>query len=746
MAGWHVLALDDVLIAMSDLLILHIAIDAPLYSLFDYRAPANTPVQPGCRVQVPFGRSTVVGVVMAVSSHSELPASKLKSIIAVLDEQPLLPAGLLELLRWAAEYYQHPVGEVVASALPVWLREGKALDLSGDARWQLTVVGQESVPEVLARAPRQQALFNWLQQQAAADSDMLDAFSDTWRPAMQGLVEKGLAQKILLPCLESSSEVSRAATELNPEQQSAVNSVARAFGRFQTFLLQGITGSGKTEVYLALTRALLAQGKQVLVLVPEISLTPQLTRRFRENLSCTIAALHSGLNDRQRQCAWGMAASGQAQVVIGTRSALFTPLPQLGLIIIDEEHDASFKQQEGFRYHARDLALVRAKHLNIPVLLGSATPALESLHNASRGQFELVQLHRRAASASAPPRVQVLDVRRRPMSDGLSDVLLNVVRDHLARQGQVLLFLNRRGYAPLLMCHACGWTTDCPRCDAHMTLHQHSRRLHCHHCGHEKPAPAVCPQCGQSELYVPGAGTERIELALAQLFPEVRISRIDRDTTRRKGALDDKLEQARSGAAQILIGTQMLAKGHDFPNVSLVGILDADQGLFSTDFRGAEHLAQLIVQVAGRAGRADKPGEVLIQTHHPDHPLLTTLLQQGYAGFARAALEERRLSELPPFSHLAVLRAEAPQQKQVAEFLQQARELLLPAAGSVQIFGPLPAPMARRAGRQRMQLVLQAGQRKPLQNLLRQCMRELAKLKSAARVRWSVDVDPVDLY
>ncbi|MDQ1362917.1 MAG: hypothetical protein QG652_777, partial [Pseudomonadota bacterium] len=525
--------------------------------------------------------------------------------------------------------------------------------------------------------------------------------------------------------------------------QLAVSCVTAALNQFQTFLLHGITGSGKTEVYLALTEAALAQGRQVLILVPEISLTPQLTRRFRRRLSVPIAALHSGMNDRQRQCAWGMAANAEARVVIGTRSALFTPMPNLGLIMIDEEHDGSLKQQEGFRYHARDLALVRAKHAAIPVLLGSATPSLESLYNTERGQYQLLQLKQRAALAK-PPKVQVLDVRRRPLQDGLSDLLLQHIRSHLNQQGQVLLFLNRRGYAPLLMCHECGWTTDCPRCDAHMTLHQHSRRLHCHHCGHETPAPVNCPQCGHTELWLPGAGTERIEEALAKHFPDATLVRIDRDTTRRKGSLDDKLEQARSGAGHILIGTQMLAKGHDFPNVSLVGILDADQGLFSTDFRGTEHLAQLIIQVAGRAGRAERAGEVFIQTHQPDHPLLTTLLHQGNTGFARAALEERRVSDLPPFSHLAILRADANRVDDVSDFLRQAKTLLN--SNKLEIFGPLPAPMARRAGRQRMQLVLQASERRALHTQLHNWVRTLADMKSARKVRWSLDVDPVDLY
>ena len=733
------------LLPMSEPSILQVAVDTPLYRLFDYLpATSGARATPGCRVRVPFGRTSTIGIVMSTATESAYPANKLKRITEVLDSEPLLANDMLRLISWAAEYYQHPVGAVVAAAIPKMLREGRSLDLTGENLWQVTTQGRHTELTELSRAPKQAALLGWLNQHSPADSGALALFNDNWRHAMAALIDKGLAEKTLQPCLESNQQPALATMQLNAGQQQAVAQIQACLGQFQTFLLHGITGSGKTEVYLALTDVVLAQGKQVLILVPEISLTPQLTRRFRQRINQPIAALHSALNDRQRQCAWGMAAQGSASVVIGTRSALFTPMPNLGLIIIDEEHDASLKQQEGFRYHARDLALVRAKHAGIPIVLGSATPSLESLHNAERGQYQLLQLTQRAAQHAKPPQVQVLDVRRRPLQDGLSEMLLQHISRHLKQQGQVLLFLNRRGYAPLLMCHECGWTTDCPRCDAHMTLHQQQRRLHCHHCGHEKPAPVNCPQCGHSELWLPGAGTERIEQALTQHFPVTVISRIDSDTTRRKGTLDDKLEQARVGDAQILIGTQILAKGHDFPNVSLVGILDADQGLFSSDFRGTENLAQLIIQVSGRAGRAERAGEVFIQTHQPDHPLLLTLLHQGYSGFAKAALAERRATELPPYSHLAILRAEAISAASVSDFLRQAKNLL--GTGKVLSFGPLPAPMARRAGRQRMQLVLQANQRRDLHAQLHNWVRSLGQIKGASKVRWSLDVDPVDLY
>ncbi len=731
-------------------LILKVAVPVPLFRVFDYTLPveiARNHVQPGCRVEVPFGRNKLVAVVLELSDHSDFDAKRLKPISRLLDQDPVISPDLMKLLLWAADYYQHPIGEVMATALPKLLRQGQEPTISGETLWRLSDMTEAERMALVKRAPRQAGLLQLLLQQGKPlTSSQLNELSEHWRPAMQALLEKGLVNRHEQPCLLVTDDAPSPGPTLSNEQQQAVTSVSDHLGQFQPFLLQGITGSGKTEVYLTLVERLLQQGKQVLVLVPEISLTPQLTHRFQQRLATPIAALHSGLNDRERLCAWTMAKQGEAGVVIGTRSALFTPMPNLGLIIIDEEHDASLKQQEGFRYHARDLALVRARNASIPVLLGSATPSLESLHNADKSLFKHLHLTHRALESRLPS-VHLLDVRKRPMEDGLSDILLGHIRQHLQQDGQVLLFLNRRGYAPLLMCHGCGWSTDCPRCDAHMTFHQHNRRLQCHHCGHERKAPEVCPQCHEPSLYIPGAGTERIELALQTHFPDIEISRIDRDTTRRKGSLNRKLEQARSGEARILIGTQMLAKGHDFPSVSLVGILDIDQGLFSNDFRGTENMAQMIVQVAGRAGRGQKPGEVWIQTHHPDHPLLQSLLHQGYEGFARAALAEREMAGFPPFSHMALLRCEAPQRDTCLQFLQEAASLVHPdSQQTVDMFGPLPAPMERRAGRYRAQLILQSRERKSLHLLLRYWLPRVTELKLASRVRWSLDVDPIDLY
>jgi primosomal protein N' (replication factor Y) (superfamily II helicase) len=731
--------------------ILRVAVPTPLYGSFDYLIPAGVdPEQicPGCRVRVPFGRQQLVGLALELRSHSDYPASKLKPLLAVLDATPVLGSELLELLQWAASYYHHPLGEVINAALPAALREGRDNSPISLSSWQATVQADDAIiTTLLKRAPKQQQLLQLLNQHPEGlDAEQLNALTDNWRNAMRALLEKNLVVEQQRSALAPALAENDSAPELNSEQQDSVDKIRADLGEHKIHLLHGITGSGKTEVYLALAEAVLAAGQQVLVLVPEISLTPQLSQRFQKRFPVPVAMLHSALNDSQRFAAWQACASGEARLLIGTRSAIFTPLPQLGLIVLDEEHDGSYKQQEGFRYNARDLALVRAHKADIPVVLGSATPSLESLHNVARQRYALHKLTQRAGN-SRKVRIELMDLRKQKLEEGLSALLVDRVKQHLQNQGQVLLFLNRRGFAPLLLCHACGWTTQCARCDAHMTYHQHKQQLHCHHCGAETRAPLVCGDCGSSELVAIGAGTERIENHLRTLFPETTISRIDRDTTRRKGSLQEKLADAHSGESGILVGTQMLAKGHDFPNLTLVAVLDADQSLHSTDFRAAEHLAQLIIQVAGRAGRAEKPGEVIVQTHHPDHPLLQTLLHHGYEGFAEAALAEREQAALAPFSHLVMLRCEAMKQQAGDDFMRAARKLLGDIGTSeLSIFGPVKAPMERRAGRFRSQIMLQASERKPLHRVLQHWLPQLQALKQVRAVRWSLDVDPYDTY
>jgi primosomal protein N' (replication factor Y) len=662
--------------------ILRIALPTPLRRNFDYLAPSGQEwgiLLPGVRIKVPFGRRELVGVFMGYASEPDVAWDKLKPAIEVLDSSPMVPADIYKLCLWAADYYHYSVGEVLANALPVLLRQGKAMTLT------------KSCSDYITQSP------------------------------------------------------SPAAMTLNLEQQQAVNTIVAGSKDFQVFLLDGITGSGKTEVYLQTITAVLHENKQVLVLVPEIGLTPQTIQRFRERVLVPVVALHSGLSERERLNAWGLAKSGEAKIVIGTRSAVFAPLPHLSLIIVDEEHDLSFKQQEGFRYHARDVAIMRAHFANIPIILGSATPALETLAKAEQKKYIHLQLRTRAGNAQLPQFV-VLDIRNKIMEQGLSQPLLEEIKSTLARGEQVMLFLNRRGFAPVLLCHMCGWMAQCKRCDMRMTYHQQSKHLHCHHCDTRKIIPSACEACGEKDLQAIGLGTERLETVLEKCFPHVSIARIDRDSTQRRGSMEKLLKSIQAGEHQILIGTQMLAKGHHFPNVTLVSIIDADGGFFSSDFRALERMGQLLLQVAGRAGRMEKPGKVIIQTHHPDHPLLHQLLQESYQQFAGALLQERAEACLPPYRFFALFRCEAHVLEHANHFMCAVRARLQPTTKQLQLLGPVPAPMPRRAGRHRVQLLVQADNRVILQKFLKTAITEIDKISNKSRVRWSLDVDPVEMF
>ncbi|MBA3581265.1 MAG: primosomal protein N' [Gammaproteobacteria bacterium] len=728
--------------------ILHIAVPAPLYRGFDYLANPAFALPPlGSRVSISFGRQQVIGVVIAHKTTSDVPRSKLKIIESVCDQHALLADDIFWLAQWAADYYAAPIGEVMNSVLPVLLRQGKAAIASTQTVWRS--VGEVSaMTNILARAPKQAAVWRYLQQhpegQRAEDLDL--AFSQ-WRDAMRELQLKHCVLEEQLAHLNTIENPQRHVEAdmptLNSEQQAAVERILS--NDSGVYLLDGVTGSGKTEVYLRVIEQMLAQKKQTLVLVPEIGLTPQLLARFTQRFHANIGVLHSGLNDQQRLNTWLAARDGVLDIIIGTRSAVFTPLANPGLIIVDEEHDASLKQQDGFRYHGRDLAVLRAHKLNIPIVLGSATPSLESLHNVQRDRYHSLHLTERAGNAQTPL-ITVIDTRAQRSHQALSPALQIAIQTHLQQGRQALLFLNRRGFAPVMMCTACDWKSDCLRCDAHMTLHQQQQRLHCHHCGSERAVPKQCPKC-TAEIIPVGTGTERLEQQLAERFADFPIIRIDRDSVRRKGALEAQLNKANQNTAHILVGTQMLAKGHHFPNVTLVGILGIDQSLLSADFRGPEHAAQLITQVAGRAGRAEHAGEVLIETRLPQHPLLITLIQQGYSAFAQAALQERQAASWPPTTHVALLRAEATQAHKANEFLQQALQHLraLP-DNALTLWGPAPAPMEKRAGRYRAQLLLQAQQRNHLQRVLKNLPEQLSQLPAAKSVRWSLDVDPVDLF
>jgi primosomal protein N' (replication factor Y) len=730
--------------------ILRLAIDVPLRQLFDYRPPAGLAPEklvPGMRLWVPFGRRRACGVLVELSDTTDVPASRLKAATALIDETPVLDESLLGLLRWSADYYHHPPGEVIAAALPAALRSGVSA-VEQEERWALSAAARAGqIPPLSARAGRLREMVDVLAADAAVDASTLTTRSPRWREHLRELERRGWVVKLKVTAAAAPPRTVPVAAGPEPssEQQTAIAAIAAAAGHHVSFLLHGVTGSGKTEVYLRAIADIVARGQQALVLVPEISLTPQLVARFAARFNAPLAVLHSSLADQERLRAWRLARSGEAPVVIGTRSAIFAPLARPGLIVVDEEHDPSYKQQEGFRYSARDLALARAQRLGVPVVLGSATPALESLERVKAGRATLLELPARTAGAK-PPSLHLIDLRRHAATQGIATPTVLTIQRHLDAGGQVLLYLNRRGYAPSLFCPACGWTAPCPRCDARLTVHQREGRVRCHHCGSEQRISEVCPDCGESVKAV-GQGTERIEETLAQLFPAAPLERIDRDAVRRRGALEAALERVTSGSVRLLVGTQMLTKGHHFPDVSLVVVLNADQGLFGTDFRASERLAQTIVQVAGRAGRAERPGEVLIQTEYPEHPLLSQLIAGGYDAFAAAALEERRAARWPPFARLAVLRAEAARREPPLAFLDRAREIGESLAGTeVEVLGPAAAPMERRAGLYRAQLLLHAPSHGPLQRLLARALPALEELPEARRVRWSLDVDPLELF
>jgi primosomal protein N' (replication factor Y) len=730
--------------------VLKVAINVPLSRLFDYLPPAggNCP-QPGSRVRVPFGKRRQVGVVVALVNSSDLPQGKVRRVIEVLDDTPLLREDDLWLIGFTSDYYHHPVGEVAAAAIPALLRQGRSLNplLRHVAS---TDPGRSFDAGALAkRAPRQAELLEMLLDAGGngMDVDTLTEQMPAWRRSFRALAEKGLVTEFETraddpepppPCDPAAGPA------LNRDQQAAVAAV-RAGDGFHASVLDGVTGSGKTEVYLHLIAETIEAGRQVLVLVPEIGLTPQLVTRLRHRLGIEPALLHSGLSDLDRLRAWRQARSGDAKLVVGTRSAVFTPLADPGLMIVDEEHDHSFKQQEGLRYSARDLAIARAKHLDIPIVLGSATPTLEMLHHCDTGNYSHLSLPRRAGTAR-PPGIRIVDLGRAVSTEGLSEPLAQAIARHLAESGQVLIYLNRRGFAPTLICSGCGHVAECSRCDSRMTVHAKERRLRCHHCGSARPLDEHCGECGAAMRPL-GEGTQRLEDELVRRYPGKQVMRIDSDSTQRKGSMDDALQRATSGEADILVGTQMLSKGHHFPKLTLVGIVNADQGLFGTDFRSDERLAQSIIQVAGRAGRESRVGEVIIQTAFPAHPFWLRLIEGGYARVARDALEERRATNWPPFSRLALLRSAATRRGDAHAFLEVAAGCVVRLAhGRLRVLGPVDAPMARRAGRYRAQLLLQSGDRRLLHEVLRELRPMLEADPAARKVRWSIDVDPVELF
>ena len=721
--------------------IAHVALPVPLPQLFDYLAPDLDDEDIGRLVRVPFGRGERIGLVLALDHSASVTTARLKPVHQCLRDQPALPADWLALVAFTADYYQAPIGEVVAMALPPRMRrDGAGQDRRSDDAWlALTMAGRAAHADG-GRSGRPRRL---LDQLAALDQPLrrstIRALPDGI--AVGTLVQRGWLSPVLRDPLDELGE----RPPLTPDQATTLDTLLPALDarHFQPVLLHGVTGSGKTEVYLRLAEAVLRDGDQVLLLVPEIALTPQLEARVSERFPCArLVSLHSGLGEAERTRGHAEARSGAAQLVLGTRLAIFTPMPRLRLIIVDEEHDASYKQQDGVRYSARDLAVWRARQREVLLVLGSATPSLESWRQARDGRYRLIRMSTRARAARMPL-VTLIDLRRAAVTDGISEPLADAVEARLMRGEQSLIYLNRRGYAPVLRCIACDWLSHCPNCSAHLVLHLEERRLRCHHCGHHETVPKGCPQCGNLDIVPQGRGTQRVEATLIQRFPEARVLRLDRDAARSRAQWLDLLAQVASGEADILVGTQLMAKGHDFARLTLVGVIGADASVHAADFRAPERLFQQLMQVGGRAGRGTLPGEVLIQTEYPFHPLFDCLVAHDYDRFAAQSLAERHSAGFPPFGAMVMLRADAPSAADAMAFLNHARHLARPfTADGVMLHEPVPMRLARLAGRERAQLLAESASRPVLHHFLRPWVAALHATRTPSALRWHIDVDP----
>lgn len=731
---------------------IQVAIPVPMRQLFTYIIPVtidSQAIEIGARVVVPFSHRQVIGIIISTSSSSEIEDKKLKPIISLVNDNFRFPETLLKFLQRCADYYHHPIGDVLQLALPVLLRQVEQPNLELATTWHCTLAITEdeehqALKKITKRAPKQAELYAIIKSHQGitwAEIRTL-GFAKTQLNALekkQLIVEK--AQQVERFSYQKSALAENEKLTLSVEQAVIVAAVKASFDSFSCHLIDGVTGSGKTEVYLQAMEKTLAANKQVLVLVPEIGLTPQMLSRFEQRFNLPICLHHSGLNDKERLQTWLAAQRGSAAIIIGTRSAIFSPLHHLGLIIVDEEHDGSFKQQDSFRYQARDIAILRARQLSIPIILGSATPSFESLQNALSGKYQYHQLTKRAGQ-STQSKITLIDVAQQQMEHGLSGTLKKAIENTLQRGEQALIFLNRRGYAPAINCQECHWIADCQRCNKPYTLHQGQKLLICHHCSSQKRIPHQCPSCGSVRIKPLGQGTEQLEQRISELFANYSTVRIDRDSTRKKGELAKLLQEVSDKKHQLLIGTQMLAKGHHFPDVTLVAILDVDGALFSFDFRAAEHMAQLLVQVAGRAGRESKPGKVLVQTNFPEHPLLQDLVNNGYPHFAKYALTERKQALLPPFSYQALFRAEANYPSYPEKFLRALSEFTFEGC---QFAGPVPAAMEKKAGKYRYHLIVQAKSRKQLHFAVHHLIHIIAQNEWQKKVRWTVDIDPLDL-
>ncbi|MEQ1815579.1 MAG: primosomal protein N' [Nitrosomonas sp.] len=725
--------------------IIRVALNIPVDTLFDYQSNDATQLDIGLRACVPFGKKRVTGIIIAVGSETKISIEKLKSAHCIFREIEPLSAALLDLFHFCSQYYHHPLGLVIMNGLPVKLRGNKPVKLkesSNNVQFSLTEAGKQiDLSSIPARQRVARRLFTELHHTTVLSNLQAKKISPRASKLLQEWIQLKWVSAMPIPTSATTKAVK--IPSLTAEQEIAVNAITTDIKQFNTWLLHGVTGSGKTEVYLRIIEHVLAHGKQALILIPEISLTPQLETVFRARFPTThLVSLHSGLNDTERLTGWLQAQRGQAKIILGTRLAVFTPMPDLGLVIVDEEQDSSFKQQDGLRYSARDLAIFRAKENDIPVVLGSATPSLESYYNALNGRYHSVRLLSRAIKNAALPLIQCIDTRTNKIQEGLSEPLIKALDKCLAEKHQSLVFINRRGYAPALLCKACGWTAICQRCSSRLVVHLRDKKLCCHHCGHRENFPRACPHCGNQDIAPFGQGTQRVEETLAAHFPTARILRIDRDSIRRKNAWQNILHAIHAQEVDILVGTQLLAKGHDFPNLSLVGILNADSSLYSTDFRASERLFAQLMQVAGRAGRASVAGHVLIQTEFPDHPLYHALQKHDYDVLAQTLLEERKTAGFPPFVYQAILRAEAHNIAIVLDFLKQAASLANPPR-SVELFDPVPAQMLRLKGLERAHLLIQSSSRRQLQAFMTEWYTRIDTLP-AHKVRWVLDIDPLE--
>jgi len=729
--------------------IIRVALDVPLDCLFDYVSEEASATDIGLRVRVPFGKREVIGIILEVCAATQITADKLKPVHQLYREIPPLPHDLIELFRFCNRYYHHPIGQVVMNSLPALLRKTRSVTCkpNGVLSWKLTSIGQSvGIDTIPARSKTKRELLRLLQQNRQITAAFLGEITPHTRKLLRELVASGWVEETVVSRGQQTTTVTTAPAA-TAEQAEAIAAMTAMTNQFTPWLLQGVTGSGKTEVYLQVAATILAQQEQVLILVPEINLTPQLEAIFRQRFPASpLISLHSGVNDNERLQGWCQARHQQTGIVLGTRLAIFTPFANLGLIVIDEEQDSSFKQQDGLRYSARDLAIYRAKQLDIPIILGSATPSLESYYHAINGHYKHLRLRTRAASQARLPAIRCIDLRIVKAQEGLTEPVLNALRETTAQNLQSLVFINRRGYAPVLLCKSCRWTATCTRCSSRLVFHLPARQLRCHYCGYQQSVPSACPQCGDQDILPFGHGTQRIESALINHLPDARIMRVDRDSIRRKHAWQAMLTAIQQKKVDILVGTQLLAKGHDFPNLALVCIINPDASLYSADFRAEEQLFTQLMQVAGRAGRAETPGTVLIQTEFPHHPIYQALIRQDYDHYAQQMLKDRQAMNFPPFVYQAALRAEAPVIQDALAFLGKASAVSQSRhARQIQLFDPVPAPMMRLNGMERAQLLVQAGSRKSLQHFLTDWQPHLVALPTGSKLRWHLDIDPISL-